>query len=699
MLKDENKISQDFAVRLEALDKLLTGKNLLPPWLFRHEDLLKSLGCADHIKLKNIINTINHIHFNGKSVFILLRHLLYQNTILLKAIPQPCRDNHVMLHWIDDKPAALNLSSYEFHYLIIEDGRAIIFVPAKLRSINDAGLEIELMDAAESIRTRKARRHICTGIKAKLNQSGFTSDGTLLDFNNHAFRIKMNSEDSCPYSWFNLEEDIVISLSENETSLLSVSCRVIRQSQEREHREIVAAPINKPLFRFKKKTFRNPRRELIPPPTISFLHPFTRKRIVRDICDISNLGFSVFEDEDDAVLLTGLIIPELVIIFNGMSQIRCVGQVVYCQRDDRKGLVCGIAILDMSIKDYSQLTHIISNLLDSKTHLSQEVDIDDLCKFFFETDFIYPEKYKYVAQHKDDFAKTYKKLYGDRPEISRHFTYERNGRIFAHISMIKAYTRTWAVHHHAANTIDGRLTAFKVLKQIIQFFNGIGRLPAAKTDFALCYYRPDNEFPDHVFGDFTRDFGITGSSLDLFSYLNFRKKKPVELPNGWLLSKCEPLNIWELEQFYNHRSGGLFLDAVGIKNNNMIDDELRNQYLMLGLERECRAYSLTWNKQLHAIIIVEISTPVLNLSGLTNCIKVIVTQPELLPWDILSRAIAYYAEKYDQEEVPVLFYPSEYPRHQHLKCDKEYLLWVLNLRDHENDYGEFLERKFRVRLK
>jgi hypothetical protein len=171
------------------------------------------------------------------------------------------------------------------------------------------------------------------------------------------------------------------------------------------------------------------------------------------------------------------------------------------------------------------------------------------------------------------------------------------------------------------------------------------------------------------------------------------------MPDGWLMTECKAMDIWEMERFYRHTSGGLLLDAMGIKNGKMVDDELESQFNNLGFKRKCDSYSLSFQGQLYAVIIVEQSMPALNLSELTNCIKVVITKPELLTWDVLSRAVSRLAVIYNHHEIPVLIYPVEFAKKNNIHCEKEYLLWILNLRDHENDYGEFLSSRFRVKFK
>ena len=68
------------------------------------------------------------------------------------------------------------------------------------------------------------------------------------------------------------------------------------------------------------------------------------------------------------------------------------------------------------------------------TRVTNEVDLDQLWELFFDSDFIYPTKYKQIQKYRKTFQETYRKLYEDASEIAKHFTYQKNGRIYSHIS-------------------------------------------------------------------------------------------------------------------------------------------------------------------------------------------------------------------------------------------------------------------------
>ena len=133
----------------------------------------------------------------------------------------------------------------------------------------------------------------------------------------------------------------------------------------------------------------------------------------------------------------------------------------------------GIAVVDIDIATFTQLNHLLMNSVDPSAHISTQVVPERLWEFFFNTGFIYPTKYDQIKYYKDAFKEMYLKLYNDNLDIARHFTYQKNGRIDGHISMVRAYERTWMIHHHAARASHGKRTGFKVLKQIMHFLNDI----------------------------------------------------------------------------------------------------------------------------------------------------------------------------------------------------------------------------------
>ena len=670
----------------------------LPPWLFKHQELVNALENADTIDQEALTNTLNRIHFMNGNILLQLRDSKYDDSILVQAYPEPCFSNELTCRLLDENLTGFDIDSYKFQHIIIDDGQFMILAPAIVKETGKGYLKIQLPDISFIIGQRKARRYACRNINVELNQSGFVAVGEILDFSPLGFRIRVKPDSSSSFQWFNSDAVSIIHLKRGKQVFFSCSCQCIRQENKLQNREIVLAPTDEEISRFKKKQMRNPRQHLAPPPALIFNHPFIEKRIQLEVSDISTSGFSILEETDEGILMLGMIIPELTINFAGALSINCSAQVIYRLEEDQKRVRYGLAILDMNINAYTRLTHILSNTLDPNAYISSEVDMDALWEFFFDTGFIYPKKYRLIHSHRKDLKEIYRKLYQENPEIAKHFTYQKNGRIFGHISMVRAYEKAWMLHHYAARTKESRRAGFQVLKQIIYYLNDMHRLPSAKMDYSISYFRPENKFSDRVFGGFTRDLKDPhGSSLDLFAYLPYTSLSlNINLPERWSLKESSTYDLWELSRFYNYYSGGLLLDALNLRQEDSGDESLEKVYSRLGFLRKWTVYSLTHDGELNAVLIVNQSDLGLNLSELLNGIKILVTNPEDLPWKVLSVAISQLIGVYNMETVPVMFYPMEYVEANDIPYEKKYYLWVMNVQ-YGNEYMEYIQRKLRIR--
>jgi len=671
----------------------------LPLWLFQHDDLINAIDSGSRIKKENLINTLNRIHFMGDSICALLRHPRYDEAILVKAMPETIEGDELTCSW-DKSHASFGLENFQFSYLIVMGQQSIILLPAKLLHIDSAGLRVLLPEESYVISKRETNRFPCQDVTAELTQSGFLARGSLIDFSPQSFRIKVSPELPSSYHEFNPDATSTIRLTSNGKMLFSGNCRWLRQTHEIHDLEIVFTPVSEQIKRFQTRTVRHPRSRIFPPPMAVFEHPFFKRKFQREINDISITGFSVYDDAVDGILLPGMIIHGMLIIYAGELKMRCTAQVIYRKKQEENKACCGLAILDMDVHSYSRMNRILALNMDHHSYISTEVDMDALWEFFFDTGFIYPKKYKLLQDRREDFKNIYRKLYQENPEIAMHITYEENGRIYGHMSMIRAYERAWMIQHHAARPMHNKLPGFQILKHMMLFVYGMYHLPSANMDYVMCFFRPENKFPDRVFGGFAREMKDPRiCSLDLFSYVTFPVGTPQsQLPRGWSLHESTNSELWQLEQFLKHSSGSSLFDVLNLGRKHPTDDPLEKVSQRLGFTRKWEVYSITNGDYLKAVLIVNRSDVGVNLSELLNGIKVLVIDTEGLPWEVLSAAIAQLTGVYHSDSIPLLIYPSAYSDVEKIPSEKRYQLWILNMHHFiPNKFMEYVQRHFRMR--
>ncbi|MDD5168664.1 MAG: hypothetical protein PHN75_07590 [Syntrophales bacterium] len=674
------------------LESQPTMETSLPPWLFRHNDLIRSMASATSIDKKKLTNILNLRHFKGDPVCALLNHPPYEEEILVKARPEPCLGEELTCQW-DKSLLGYNLECYRFRYLIVPHDQSVILVPARVLVQNSNGLTIQLPEQSLVISGRQTPRFACQNVKAEMWQNGFQADGELIDFGPHAFRIRVQSAPSSSFHWFNAGVPAIIRLSDGKNALYSGNCHCLYQERNSLGREIVLSPVDDRIQRFEANALRNARKQSSPPFHAIFEHPFIKKRIQREIFDISTSGFSILDQPGETVLMPGMIIPDMTITYAGMVNIHCKVQVIY--RKEEASVRFGMTILDMDLENYNNLNQLLNNLPGFDQGMTNDVDLDQLWELFFDAGFIYPAKYDHIQAFRKSFQETYRKLYNDVPEIAKHFTYQKNGRIYSHISIIRAYERAWMGQHHAARTTEGRHTGLVVLKQLLRYLNDMRRLPSANLDYYMCCYRPDNKFTNRLYSRFFEENADPGTcSRDLFAYLSFERGKTIsQLPEGWSLGECSASDLWKLEQFYKHHSGGLLLKVLSL-DRRAKGETLEKVYAAIGLIRRKRALALYDSGDLKAVIVAEESDVAINLSDLLNGFKILVMDPDIPP-EIIFAALGILAKSYKVESLPVLIYPADYGQGAGLQPEKEYFVWILDAQI-GNAYIEYLGRRFRM---
>jgi hypothetical protein len=648
-----------------------------------------------------LVNKLNFINFQDSTILINFKHIKYGTVISLQAKPLPCAGDLLDCVWAENPIPERILQTYALQNLLVADGRKLLLVKPHVKSISQKMLSLELPETCEEVGSRKLRRYPCEGIEVQFIQNSALFRGSLLDFCAVSFRVKVTAVPPQTFQWVNPESPVSIIFSDGLENLYSGECRIIEQTSEQKTRTFVLEPLSHQIRRFAPKEFRTSRLILVPSPNIIFSHPLTRKTVNLKVIDLSGSGFSVEEDEDSSVLLPGLMVPELELSFANSFRVTCKAQVIYRnvpdEADGDRLVKCGLAILDMDARDHVRHLAILQQAKDGKSYVCNEVDLDSLWNFFFETGFIYPGKYAFIEVNKGKLKETYEKLYNQNPHIARHFIYQDKGVILGHMAMVRFYENSWLIHHHAASKTESMKAGLMVLNQISCFVNEIHNFFSAHLNFVLCYFRPENKFPNRIFGGFAKRLNDSaGCSLDTFAYFHFQKphKDIADLPDPWELTGTRPEDLQELESFYGQESGGLMLHALDLEPDMVDRDQLSQEYQKQNLKRESHLYSLKKDGSLKAVIMVNISDIGLNMSDLTNCTKVIVLDDEDLPRDIFFATLAHISTNYDQNEMPVLLYPVNYAEGQSISYEKLYTMWVLNLQylDH---YFKFCDTIFR----
>ncbi len=648
-----------------------------------------------------LINKLNFLNFQDETILINLKHPNFNQTFSIQAIPLPCSSDELTCRWANSPATPPHIISYIFENLLINDGQKLLSVEPEVIELTNHGAKFRLPEFCHEVTTRKTRRYLSHGIQAQLMQNSSMFSGDLLDFSAVSFQVELTAHAPQTFQWINPHASATLILSDGKEIIYSGECIILKQTSNQEKRRFVLRSENSQLPRFKPKEFRGTRQELVPSPNVTFKHPMIQKLVDLKVVNVSGNGVSVEEDENSTVLLAGMIIPELNINFANSFKITCKAQVVYrrdCKNESSSGPVrCGLTILDMDPKDHVKLLGILHQAKNENTYICNHVDLNDLWKFFFESGFIYPKKYAYIQENKEKLKQTYEKLYTQSPNIARHFIYQDKGTILGHMAIVRFYENAWLIHHHAANSEGQKNAGLGVLNQIGRFINDSHSLNSVRMNFVCCYYRPENKFPNHVFGGVAKTIkDPKACSTDLFAYLHFNQEEHStwEINSPWTLSKTRPDDLAEFELFYEHESGGLLPNALDLEPGMIHADQISQEFHNIGLSKERHLFSLKREDKLNAIFIVNNTDLGLNMSELTNAIKVFVLETENVKKDIFFQVISLLSKNFKKSEAPVLVFPHNYVKEQKIEHEKNYNFWILNTQYTDN-YFKALKRLLR----
>ena len=648
-----------------------------------------------------LVNKLNFTNFQDGTILINFKHKKYDLSISFHARPKPCLGNQLDCLWVETYGINEKLYSYKFNNFFVIDGTKFLSVTPEVSGMNDEEISFTLPETCYEISSRKVARHSCEGISVQFIQNGSFFYGSLIDFNAVSFCVELTTVPPQTFRWLDENLKVNIILSNESETLYAGECKIFKNTGGHKTRQYVLEPIEHQIQRYEQKDHRSKRQKIIPSPDIIFRHPFTKKMVTLKATDISGSGFSAEEDENSAVLLPGMIIPELELNFAGKSTIKCKAQVLYRQIScgDQRGIQvkCGIAVLDMLLEDNMKLLSILHQEKESNSYVCNRVDMDALWDFFFETGFIYPSKYEFIQKNKGQIKDTYEKLYTQNQNIARHFIYQDKGRILGHMALVRFYSNTWLIHHHAARKAALNRAGLIVLNQLGDFAYNCHRLYSLHMSFLIGYYRTDNKFASRVFGGAAENIKDPKKcSVDAFAYFHYKNTSSIKhgVSGQWELAETRREDLVELENFYEHESGGLMLSALDLEPEMADLDELVKEYQKLGFKREKLLFSLKMNKMLKAIVLVNISDIGLNLSDLTNGIKVIVLDSDDLSRGVLYWMLSLVTEKTGQENLSTLLFPAAYAEQKVIPFEKIYNLWVSKTQN-SDEYFSYVDRLLR----
>jgi len=651
------------------------------------EEIVVSEGIpALPIKKKHVINKLNFMNFQDQAITIHFKNRENRAIICaFSAIPSPCRQDRFSCTWCNPDEICQITGTHFLSHIEIQTDNTHLTAEPDLVSFNKSSIELDLNEKCFQWPITRGVVPVRPGLKIRLMQNNTVFEGVLREFSVEKLSIQIYFTLPQAPLWIDKSRGVNLMVFDDTGNLYTGECNVLELSSRTTTADLSLAPCLHQVPRFKPTKYRSIRQPLFPAPDINFIHPLTGKPVTLKTIDLSGSGICVEDHPERPVLLPGMVIPELCIDLLHGSSIVCQAQVVYSDKisDMENGHIhAGIALLDIHFRDFIQLSSLLHQAEDANSYVCRQIDTDALWEFFFDTGFIYPGKYEHFQEKKKEIKEVYEKLYTNSPLIAGHFTYQDKGTILGHMSMLRLYDRSWMIHHHAARKTCQVKAGVAVLKQIGRFGYEAHRFRSSHMDYLFCYYRPDNLFPAFVFGGaLTAINHPQQCSEDAFAYLHVDgAKQPTPIGKPWALEDANLDDFSTLEEHYKQVSGGMMIQALDLYPEFEERTCLEQEYERYGFSKTKTVLALKKSGRLKAVVLVNKTNTGLNLSDLTNCIKMIVVDSNGLHRDIVMAVARSIAATFPAGEVPLLVHPVDYAESAGLSIEKKYNLWIMKIK-------------------
>ena len=666
------------------------------------ESIAQQEGRIDRHQL---INKLNYLNFLDIPLIVRFRHATLPRVLRLSAIPEACQNGYGFYRWTTDPKQAQVPRQFKFQDILIDDGNRLIVIKPPHHRWDPLGGVFEVPDQSQVLNARRSRRYLCATVKVELIQNSARFTGELIDFSASSLSARLNLVPPQAFGWIDPNTPVHLILADDHEVCFAAQCQIIRTQWGIQTGTCVLKPFNEQVQRFKPKHFRSQRLNIQPPPSLIFHHPLTGRLMEMTIKDLSGSGVGVEMKRDQDSLVPGMVLRKAQLVFTGGAVFDCRLQVIHTHpvSDDNPEIVhTGFALLDIPPEQHTRLLALIYQTDEPNAYINQTMDPEALWRFFFDTGFIYPEKYIHIQRHKALIQSTFEKLYTRHPSFARHFTYQKMGRVLGHMSMLRFYNRAWMIQHHAAKTTESHRAGLIVLEQIGRYINDAHRLYQSQMDYVFCIYRPENKFPSRVFGGAAIAIGDPQAcSRDTFAYLHLpRPTRSHQRPAGheWHLSPSDTDDLAELCAWYATQSDGLMMNAFNLTNGDSDIRTLCEEYRAIGFRRERQLFTLRRKNRPVAFFVANRSDLGLNMSDLTNCVQVFVIDLQRSSASVIYRALTKIMAWYQDYSVPVMIYPEAAADTLSLPAEKQYVTWVLNL-EYTDKYFDYISRLIQITKK
>lgn len=407
-----------------------------------------------------------------------------------------------------------------------------------------------------------------------------------------------------------------------------------------------------------------------------------------EIHNLSTSSLSFFVENPEVPFIPGLVLNELYVNIppNNFKLKACV-KINQCKEildDDKHRYNVSGEFHGMSIDLIKAVNRLKENLIDARLVEAKREDYDQLLEFFFESGFIYSAKRKQIQEYAASVRRTNLILLQSDGPVVKKVLFKEKRQIKGHISALRYFDRTWLVQHMTTHHATGTTTSSAILASIINFFLDPSANRKVDTSFVVCFFRPDNLYPEILFGETQRMIGnpdICGMIDTDFCVL----EAPVETLKpkkkaGIQCAEAQAEDLVRLERMLVDQGRYHLIRIEGLTAEGLTHLGVSAEYEKMGLYRKRRVFLARRSTGATVYAVCNYTSPGCNLSELTNSFQIYYDQKSAPDMDLINSLTSHVLVSYKATEMksPVLLLNPGQAMPEYFKKKRVYRYWFLD---------------------
>jgi hypothetical protein len=354
---------------------------------------------------------------------------------------------------------------------------------------------------------------------------------------------------------------------------------------------------------------------------LKFRSPFDLKSFRTNVLDINSSGASFFAERSAIALPVGTILDPMELIFVDGRTTAVRGQVRSLSAATiggaAPGFRYGIEFEALSDEVKELLADDVVRSVRPSLFNTNGVTYEELWRFFEQSGFLYPEKLEHLQDQLPEIRETYARLLDEKQtQVLKTFFCKRDGIIQGHVSSLRLYRQTSYVQHIAVIRQPQSLFATEVLSL------GMSEYLEQMPQFEWCrmFFRPNNRWPARVFGTFAKKLNVPSfSDLRTLSFCagSTNGASPALAP-GSAIHRAQQTHLEQIQHHFVALGRTILLQSNDLSLDHLPMREIESIYAANGLTRRREILVLEKGTTFLGFALLEISSPGLNLSELTN---------------------------------------------------------------------------------